>query len=156
MSTFRRYEAPTSSLSRAQKLQIYKIFWDLDQYHNVRAREITNIFGTPDGHKHILDGLNHAKYLKTDPVQFKDTGDVGGAQHVFFEVAKVICKSESPENWKFHRQQYPRDQRFHSFDYDPSEFSDIAEFCMWTHNGIKYEVWSDIGENWFFRGSPAA
>jgi len=150
MSTFRPYEPPRSSLSRAQRSQIYNIFRSVDEH--VHARDITYFFGTPDGEVHELRNLYYDRGFKSHPVIYHDTGDVGHAEDVFFEVAKVICNSEHPENWKVDRDLHTRDQRTWSLDHDPCDFTEIGEFFSWTHDGIKYEVRSNLGDDWFFKG----
>jgi len=140
-----------TKLSRAQMAKIYNIFRGLRTEYGqdeVKAREITKAFCNPDGETHRLRGLNHVSNFKG-----ADFGYVSDAEEVFKEVAKVICDSDSPpHDWQATRlPTSPEQQPYEDADYSPQ---DISEVFTWTHDGIKYEVLSDGGDDdWYFRGT---
>ncbi len=139
-------------LNRAQQEAIHAIFQNLRtdfHYSTIDAHEITSILSNPNGEKQELSTLNYAHYFKSDAMAFVDLGDVGHAENVFKEVAKVICKSNIPKDWAVTRALVPQKQDTSAYD----DQQDILEYFSWTHNGITYEISSDRGDNWYFKGT---
>ena len=145
-------------MSRAQEAKLHSIFRGLRPEYGrdeVDADKITDIFSKTDGQRRRLVGLDNVEYFKSNAAKYAHSGDVGDAEEVFKEVAKVICGLGSPpHDWRAVRLPISQEQQpYEDFDHSPY---DISEVFTWTHNGIKYEVSSDVGDDyWYFRGTAA-
>jgi hypothetical protein len=133
------------ALSPAQTEVIHRIFARLrprDVYKPIESRSIADIISNPDGREHRLPTLDRALYFNSEAVRYADNGDVGDAERVFRNVAKVICKSSHPSDWTVMRQTVQTSDGY----------EDLIEMFSWTHNGIRYDITSDCNGDWFFRG----
>ena len=143
------------SLTEEQENAIFKLFQDLRpdyRYSHINADEITKILSNPSGGEQELHTLNYAYNLKSDAMRYVDFEESGDAEGLFKDVAKIICNSKIPAHWTVSRELISQEPS-KSFDGDYEDHCDIFEFFSWTSNGILYEIWSDHGENWFFKGT---